>query len=276
MNKASLALMAFLFILSCKKNKQPDNVSKNTLTQQTVDLSTHKLSTYSVIKHSKYLIVFESGLGDDHTVWTEKQLVADISEKSDVLLYDRAGYGKSENGPGPRNISTLSAELKKVIDNLSPDRKVVLVGHSLGGMIIRDYAVHNPSKVAAILFIDPSHEYYNRPSKADEDYIYNLFNSNYGPKFGGTQEARSLIENSNYMASLSPLPDVPVIVLSSMKVEAEHAVADRKKWFDAHELLGIGVKDFSHIATTVSGHYIMNDEPDLVLKNLTSLLSKLH
>lgn len=275
MNKAILALLACLFIISCKKNNQRDSVSKKLLTQQTVDLSTHKLSTYSVIKHSKYLIIFESGLGDDHRVWAEKQLIAGVSDKSDVLLYDRAGYGESENGPGPRNIMALSAELKKVIDVLSPDRKVILVGHSMGGMIIRDYAVHNHSKVAAILFIDPSHEYYNRPSKAEEDYIYNLFNSNYGAKFGGTQEARSLIENSNYMVSLTPLPEVPVIVLSSTKVDAGHDVADRQKWFDAHELLGIGVKDFSHIATTASTHYIMNDEPGLVLKTLNSLLSKL-
>lgn len=79
----------------------------------------------------------------------------------------------------------------------------------------------------------------------------------------------------NYMVSLCPLSDVPVTVLSSMKVNAEHAVAERNKWFDAHQLLGIGLKHFPHISTTVSCHYIMNDEPGLVLENLTSQLSKL-
>lgn len=51
----------------------------------------------------------------------------------------------------------------------------MLVGHSIAGMIMRDYAIKNPAKIAGLLFIDPSHETYNNPTQAQEDFIYNTF-----------------------------------------------------------------------------------------------------
>ena len=64
-------------------------------------------------------------------------------------------------------------DLDRVIDRFANGRKIILVGHSLGGMIIRDYAIKNPSKVAGILFIDPSHEAFLNPTQAQEDFYYN-------------------------------------------------------------------------------------------------------
>lgn len=272
LTKIAISIIISFFYSSCSKD---ENQSSPTFTESQISLSTHKLTAYSIIQNSKYLVVFEAGLGDDHSVWNEKKLPTQIYSKSDVVVYDRAGYGKSEVGPNPRNIGRLRSELESVINQFSRGRKVILIGHSLGGMIIRDYAIKNPTKIAGLLFIDPSHENYNQPTQADEDFIYNYFNSNYGAIFGGTLEARELIENSQYTSTLPNLPNIPVIVISSMKVDTDHSISDRQLWFGAHETLKNGVTDFIHIATTNSGHYIMNDEPNLVINNFNLLLSKL-
>jgi pimeloyl-ACP methyl ester carboxylesterase len=190
-------------------------------------------------------------------------------------MYDRAGYGQSENGPGPRNIDRLRSELDSVINKFSNGRKVILIGHSLGGMIIRDYAVKNPFKTAALLFIDPSHEFYNHPSQAEEDMLYDASKNANGANFGGTLEAREFIEDLQYVSTLASLPNVPVIVLTSMQLDATHSSSDKQIWYNAHELLKNGVTDFTHIATTNSGHYIMIDEPTLVIDNFKLLISKL-
>jgi pimeloyl-ACP methyl ester carboxylesterase len=254
-------------------------VQKNTiqpsLAEKQVDLATHKLTTYSIISNSKYLIVFETGLGDAATVWNEKEIPIQISATSDVLIYDRAGYGKSPKGPASRDITKLRIELEKIIDQSANGRKVVLISHSLGGMIIRDYAIKNPLKTAGLLFIDPSQELYNHPSQAEEDFIYNTFNTAYGADFGGTMEARELIEDSQYMTLLPNLPNIPLIVLTSMKTDASHTPADRQLWFNAHEALKKGITDFTHISTTRSGHYIMREEPTLVVDQIKLLMSKL-
>lgn len=273
--KHTILFVALLLFVACKKSGNTKKTDQSPLMQTQINVGTHKLAAYTLIKTSKYLAVFEAGLGDSHTVWEQKNVIAAIATVSDVLSYDRASYGKSEAGPNPRNISTLSAELATVISQCAKGRKVILIGHSLGGMIIRDYAIKNPEKVAALLFIDPSHEYYNRPSKSDEELIYNEFKNAYGVGFGGALEASCLIADSDYAATLPALPNVPVTIISSMKTDQLHSLADRKKWFDAHELLKAGLSDFTHIAAPNAGHYIMNDEPDLIVNNFNALLKKL-
>lgn len=269
---AKIGLSLFFTFVSCDKDSDKNT---ETLKETKVDVGTHKLAAYSIIHNSKYLVVFESGLGDGHAVWDEKKIPIKLNAKLDVLTYDRAGYGNSEKDSKPRNINQLRSELETVINNFSNGRKVILIGHSLGGMIIRDYAVKNPSKVAGLLFIDPSHEYYNQLSQDEEDMLYNACKTNYGADSGAAREARELIEDSQYMTTLPHLPNIPVIVISSLKVDASTSESDKQKWFKAHELLKDGVTDFTHITTTKSGHYIMNDEPDLVIGNFNLLLSKL-
>jgi pimeloyl-ACP methyl ester carboxylesterase len=270
--KFVLILLVSTLIQSCNKVD---------LKETTVDLSSHKLVAYSVIRNTKYLVVFESGLGDDHTPWIKKNIIKKVSTVTDVLLYDRAGIGKSEISPGPRNIERLSAELGSVINKFSKGRKIILVGHSLGGLIVRDYAIKNPEKTAAILFVDPAHELYNHFSQSIEDTICNSISRVFGPNYGGVSEAGQLIEDLQYSSTLPNLPNVPVIVLTSMKLNADNISSDqmngssRQGHFNAHEKLRTGVTDFMHITTINSGHYIMYEEPNLVTQNIMLLISKL-
>ena len=271
MKHLSIILVNLLLIASCKKT----NDVTPPFAETKIDLTTHKLTSFSAIKNSKYLVVFESGLGNDHTVWTNKAVASQINSNSDVLMYDRAGYGKSENGQTPRNIDRLRSELESVINKFSNGRKVILVGHSLGGLIIRDYAIKNPLKTAALLFVDPSHEFYSHPSQADEDILYETAKNAGGPNSGVALEVREFIEDLQYTSKLPSLPNVPVIVLTSMQLDATHTLSDKQIFYDAHELLGKDIADFTHVATTKSGHFIMVDEPTLVIDNFKLLISKL-
>jgi len=278
-----LLLLSTGLLFSCKKN---EIINPEPVKEIFVNVGTHSLITYSVIKNSKYLVVFESGLGDSHESWTPTGKAEDILDfankiQSDILLYDRGGYGRSGNGSASRNINLLRAELEKVITQLSDNRKVVLVGHSVGGLITRDYAIKNPGKIAGLLMVDPSHENFNQPTQSIEDQLYSLFSSSYGANSGAATEARQLIENLQYTAVLPNLPNIPVIVLTSMKHDDANNTADatynktRQDWYNAHEVLKNGVTDFTHVTTTKSGHYIHQEEPALLLKNLKLLLSKL-
>lgn len=273
-SKTSFILIPVFFLtlicISCKtKSVYP------ALTEKQVDLVTHKLTMYFSSSATKYLIVFESGLGDGASIWNEKNIPIQLAAVSDVLIYDRGGYGKSQKGPSPRTIDRLSDELNNVITAIAGNRKVILVSHSFGGMITRAYAIKNPTKIAALLFIDPAHELFNHPSQAEEDRIFDAAKAAYGVDFGATSEARELLEDSEYMAKLPNLPNVPVTVITSMKADAAHSQAEYQFWFNAHESLKTGVTDFQHITTIKSGHYIMIEEPTLVMENIKQLLAKL-
>ncbi|ACU38414.1 alpha/beta hydrolase [Actinosynnema mirum] len=82
-----------------------------------------------------------------------------------AMAYDRAGMGWSPAAPGglaPRTPTALAAELLELLDAL--DRQdgrlpVVLVGHSLGGLVARAAAAMcPPGRIAGMVLIEPSHE----------------------------------------------------------------------------------------------------------------------
>jgi len=270
MNKLIPFLAIFFCLISCNKD-QPHPVS---FRESFVQLDTHELATYSAGSNSKYLVVFESGLGNDHTVWQMKKVAEYISSKMDVVMYDRAGYGKSTIDTSARAINRLRIELEAVVNQHAHGRKVILVGHSLGGMVISDFAIKNPGIVAALLLVDPSHETVLQFTQEEEDALYNTMYNSSGPNFGGTKEVRQLIEDADYMATLPNLPDVPVIVLTGMKSDPG-STGNTQDLYNAHELLASGVTDFTHLADPYSGHFIMIDNPVLVTKNLELLISKL-
>ncbi len=60
-----------------------------------------------------------------------------------LVFYDLRGHGLSQpKGDAPYSIDTLAQDLERVIDDAEL-REVVVVGHSLGGMIGLQYAVRN-------------------------------------------------------------------------------------------------------------------------------------
>jgi len=266
------ALILILFFAACKK----DSTEGVSLKESQLTIGDHQLTYYYSTTGANTLIVFESGLGDDASPWRAKNIIPETVKYADVLLYDRGGYKKSTAGSTIRDISRLSTELKNVINTVAGSKKVILVAHSLGALIIRDYAIRNPSKTSALLFVDPTHEQYNLPlmTQSLEDSIYSTFLQYYGASYGGTVESRQLREDLQYSAGLPPLPNVPVTVLTSMRTDATHSTQDRQNWYNAHEQLKTGITNFVHRGVTNAGHYIQKEQPQVVLEELKKLFEK--
>jgi len=98
----------------------------------------------------------ESGAGDFSFDWALVQ--PEAAKFTRVCTYDRAGYAWSEPGPTPRTLAQIAYELHTLIHKAGIKGPVVLVGHSLGGLIIRRYAAEYPKEVAGIVFVDSAHE----------------------------------------------------------------------------------------------------------------------
>jgi pimeloyl-ACP methyl ester carboxylesterase len=78
-----------------------------------------------------------------------------ISRVTSVITYDRAGYGRSEMGPLPRDAGRAADELHALLQAASILGPYILVGHSLGGLHMQIFAGRYPDEVAGMVLLDP-------------------------------------------------------------------------------------------------------------------------
>ena len=115
------------------------------------DLGGHRLHVWCTGKGSPIVIV-ENGLGDFSFDWIlVQQRVARFAR---ICTYDRAGYAWSEPGPKPRTFDQLNLELHDALRRLGERGPFVLVGHSFGGGVVRNYASVYPDEVAGMVLVD--------------------------------------------------------------------------------------------------------------------------
>jgi pimeloyl-ACP methyl ester carboxylesterase len=105
-------------------------------------------------------IVLDSGLGWDSLVWGGVQPA--LAKSTQVCSYDRAGFGLSEPQPGPRDAVHIAGELHALLKEAGVSGPIVLMGHSIAGMYIREYATQYPDQVAGLVFLDSSTPLQNR------------------------------------------------------------------------------------------------------------------
>jgi pimeloyl-ACP methyl ester carboxylesterase len=99
-------------------------------------------------------IILESGAGDDSLVWGKVK--PGLSKTTRVCSYDRAGTGWSEAQPGPRDSDHIVEQLHGLLQQAEITGPIVLMGHSIAGMHMRDYVTRYPEDVKGIVFVDGS------------------------------------------------------------------------------------------------------------------------
>jgi pimeloyl-ACP methyl ester carboxylesterase len=72
-----------------------------------------------------------------------------------VLVYDRAGYGKSSASKLERTPKNLAAELGELLDKLDSAEKLILIGHSQGGLYVQQFARLFPERIRGLILLDP-------------------------------------------------------------------------------------------------------------------------
>lgn len=99
-------------------------------------------------------VVLDAGLGADSLTWGAVQPV--LSKTTRVCSYDRAGFGWSDALPAPRDAEHIAGELHQLLLEARVAGPVVLVGHSITGIYMRDYATRYPAEIAGMIFVDGS------------------------------------------------------------------------------------------------------------------------
>lgn len=108
-------------------------------------------------------LVFIHGFGTDQSAW--QQITATYSEHYRLVLMDNVGAGKSIPEAFVQsqylNLNAYAADVLDVCSALALDH-VILVGHSVGGMIAALAAIKQPDLIAKLILIGASPCYLNQ------------------------------------------------------------------------------------------------------------------
>lgn len=104
-------------------------------------------------------VVMLHGWTEDHTVWS--RVIGSLGDAVRVLAPDHRGHGGSDPAPrGSATIDQLADDVAELIAERAPSGRIVLVGHSLGGMTMMALAERHhelvTARVAGAVFISTS------------------------------------------------------------------------------------------------------------------------
>jgi proline iminopeptidase len=99
------------------------------------------------------IIVVHGGPDFDHAYLLPE--LDRLARRARLVYYDQRGRGRSANGVKPQDVTIASdvADLDEITQAIGAEAVTVL-GHSWGGLLAMEYAVHHPDRVARLILLD--------------------------------------------------------------------------------------------------------------------------
>jgi len=114
-------------------------------------------------------VVLETGLGSMSSAWGWVQ--PEVAKFARVVSYDRAGLGWSEADPQPPSGERAARRLHDLLQASGIEGPYLLVGHSMGGLLVRLFNDFYPEEVAGIVLLDPCHPDQQLRSRALREHM---------------------------------------------------------------------------------------------------------
>ncbi|WP_174733195.1 alpha/beta fold hydrolase [Mesobacillus harenae] len=216
--------------------------------------------------NGKPTIVMDAGYGDYSKAWDS--VISEISKMSNVLIYDRAGLGKSGSSSSPRTSREMIRELNQLINATQIKPPYILVGHSYGGVNARLYATEYPSEVCGLILVDSTPEDYRErflPTMPEE------FHQAYNKQFVYEGNFDEFMESLKQVKESRRNLNIPLLVIAAGKKD-HYSKESQELWNEMQrELLQISSNSEFIIAEN-SAHYIQNDEPEVIVNAIKRLI----
>jgi pimeloyl-ACP methyl ester carboxylesterase len=225
--------------------------------------------------HGSPAIVFETGLADSLDVWLPMWRA--MAQFTTVIAYSRAGFGRSGAGSSDHSVPGSVADLHELLQHVGVSGPYILVARSYGSLIARLYVSRYPTDVVGLVLVDGTHEQQVQRFGALDPSYPRAFQAYYDsvlarmPAGPASAEIRETvrIQAAGRVLGLSPLPDIPLAVLTSMQSSESAPYVNgtargHEVWRALHDEWFRRSHNGIHIETDRSGHGIQDDEPALV------------
>ncbi len=241
-------------------------------------------------------VLIDVGIADSSANWYK--LAKNLAKDVRTCVYDRAGYGWSDPGPGKRTTAQIVHELNMLLEFAEVPGPYVLVGHSFGGFTARYFAATHPDKIVGAVLIDSSHpdQIYrlseldnvkkkppmkisrreSAPSTMTEfEKRWYLLNSSRKAVFAQMNELKYFKESAYEVKHSGPMSDIPLAILTRDKSQLPeiNGTSLESAWRDMQkDLLKLSKNSWQTIIKD-SSHNIYKDAPDEVISNILKVVS---
>ena len=227
-----------------------------------------------------FTVVFEAGFASDLSVW--RKVMPETAGQARVLAYSRAGTGQSPARSTPLGLEQSGAEFEQMLVAAGAKPPYILVGHSYGAFLVRQFAARHPEQVAGMVYVDPADEGLEvalkrvDPARVLQDQ--RMLAASMPGKWQGDLTLVQNILDAGQLPAMGPLPDVPTVLLTSVRTRAqsdffqETPAAVRIKR-ERHQAFFSQFSSGAHVVTPNSGHHIQLMEPQLVRAALSQVLA---
>lgn len=271
-----ICLLFLLLNLSHLKSHGQEKTDQSGFTSyQFLELDGYKMR-YQTGGSGDATVVFECGHGDDLHAWDK--IFGDVASFAKVFRYDREGYGFSETATQPASFKEIATRLHTLLQKAGIKPPYILVGHSLGGMLIRAYTFLYPQDVAGFVFIDPLNEYIEDDLSVDkiEEELNRMDSLIMVDTVGMSKGAETYSAEWQIMRrealngfpeanSFGELPNVPMVLFAAGKDRPPGWENSEIKLY-ANRMHNLSASRF--IELPQSPHYVQEYDPALVIENI--------
>jgi pimeloyl-ACP methyl ester carboxylesterase len=122
---------------------------------QLIDIGGRRLHLHCAGKGQPTVVV-ENGSSGFSVEWVP--VLAKVSKFTRICTYDRAGFAWSDPGPSINTVEQTMDDLHLLLRTASIPPPYILVGHSIGGMLIRAYQRRYPGEIVGMVLVDATPE----------------------------------------------------------------------------------------------------------------------
>ena len=101
-------------------------------------------------------VLVENGSSGFTVEWVLVQ--AQVSKFTRICTYDRAGFAWSDPGPAINTVEQTMDDLHLLLRTAAIKPPYILVGHSIGGMLVRAYQRRYPDEIVGMVLVDSTPE----------------------------------------------------------------------------------------------------------------------
>jgi pimeloyl-ACP methyl ester carboxylesterase len=252
------------------------------------------LSTRDVVVHGHHLafhvlsgrlpaLVLDAGGGADSSYWNS--ILPELAKRtgSEIITYDRAGFGASDEVPPPYRIEDAVTDLESGLRQLGLTHDLVLIPHSYAGAIATYLVMRHPDWVSGAVLVDTNvPEFFTDEEVAHMGPIIQPMVAEeataHPSKQTRTQKAitDAYVETSHAFHKAAWPDSIPCTVIVSERTPFPPSMTfDTALWIQAHKDFASKSPNRTLIFAKDSSHDIAHDRPELIVEATVKLVNQL-